>query len=176
MWNGIGMILDQNSTKSKISIYCRTYPVVKVRSLAEPPRSPACAGSAPSDPLVGGLPRRTRIRGPDQVGLTRDDGSRTSPRTAVVIAVVDPRVVPGFDPSSSVIGVVLPCAGDRPPLGCSPRDGGDEESRTPDLLLAKETLCQLSYVPPLRTGEWKWWAFLDSNQRPLPYQGSALTS
>jgi len=23
---------------------------------------------------------------------------------------------------------------------------------------------------------WEWWAFLDSNQRPLPYQGSALTS
>jgi len=22
----------------------------------------------------------------------------------------------------------------------------------------------------------EWWAFLDSNQRPLPYQGSALTS
>jgi len=21
-----------------------------------------------------------------------------------------------------------------------------------------------------------WWAFLDSNQRPLPYQGSALTN
>ena len=50
--------------------------------------------------------------------------------------------------------------------------GGDEETRTPDPLLAKETLCQLSYVPrPVR-----WWAFLDSNQRPLPYQGSALTS
>ena len=26
-------------------------------------------------------------------------------------------------------------------------DGGDEETRTPDPLLAKETLCQLSYVP-----------------------------
>jgi hypothetical protein len=50
--------------------------------------------------------------------------------------------------------------------------GGDEETRTPDPLLAKETLCQLSYVP--RPGGW--WAFLDSNQRPLPYQGSALTS
>ena len=25
--------------------------------------------------------------------------------------------------------------------------GGDEETRTPDPLLAKETLCQLSYVP-----------------------------
>jgi hypothetical protein len=56
--------------------------------------------------------------------------------------------------------------------------GGDEEARTPDLLLAKEMLFQLSYVPlvpsPMLTG-W-WWAFLDSNQRPLPYQGSALTS
>ena len=51
--------------------------------------------------------------------------------------------------------------------------GGDEETRTPDPLLAKEMLCQLSYVP---LGPEVWWAFLDSNQRPLPYQGSALTS
>jgi hypothetical protein len=29
------------------------------------------------------------------------------------------------------------------------RDGGDEETRTPDPLLAKEMLCQLSYVPVL---------------------------
>ena len=52
--------------------------------------------------------------------------------------------------------------------------GGDEETRTPDPLLAKEMLCQLSYVPAPVGGEW--WAILDSNQRPLPYQGSALTS
>ena len=52
-------------------------------------------------------------------------------------------------------------------------DGGDEETRTPDPLLAKEMLYQLSYVPA-PGGEW--WAILDSNQRPLPYQGSALTS
>ena len=51
--------------------------------------------------------------------------------------------------------------------------GGDEETRTPDPLLAKEVLYQLSYVPSAPDG---WWAFLDSNQRPLPYQGSALTS
>jgi hypothetical protein len=51
--------------------------------------------------------------------------------------------------------------------------GGDEETRTPDPLLAKEMLCQLSYVPRSTRG---WWAFLDSNQRPLPYQGSALTN
>ena len=52
--------------------------------------------------------------------------------------------------------------------------GGDEETRTPDPLLAKEMLCQLSYVPDAGLGAW--WAILDSNQRPLPYQGSALTS
>ena len=54
------------------------------------------------------------------------------------------------------------------------RSGGDEETRTPDPLLAKEMLYQLSYVPP--SSQREWWAFLDSNQRPLPYQGSALTS
>ncbi len=52
--------------------------------------------------------------------------------------------------------------------------GGDEETRTPDPLLAKEMLCRLSYVPAAWLGSW--WAILDSNQRPLPYQGSALTS
>ena len=31
--------------------------------------------------------------------------------------------------------------------GCDGRSGGDEETRTPDPLLAKEMLCQLSYVP-----------------------------
>ena len=57
--------------------------------------------------------------------------------------------------------------------------GGDEGTRTPDPLLAKEVLSQLSYIPaadrcyPMLG---RWWAFLDSNQRPLPYQGSALTS
>ena len=57
------------------------------------------------------------------------------------------------------------------------KGGGDEETRTPDPLLAKEMLFQLSYVPlPLRCLSLMWWAFLDSNQRPLPYQGSALTS
>ena len=33
--------------------------------------------------------------------------------------------------------------------GASDGDGGDEETRTPDPLLAKEMLYQLSYVPSL---------------------------
>jgi hypothetical protein len=56
--------------------------------------------------------------------------------------------------------------------------GGDEGTRTPDPLLAKEVLSQLSYIPDeaMLSDRRRWWAFLDSNQRPLPYQGSALTS
>ena len=54
---------------------------------------------------------------------------------------------PGVHPESSVIGEVRPCAGSDPPLRAVPGDGGDEETRTPDPLLAKEMLCQLSYVP-----------------------------
>ena len=56
------------------------------------------------------------------------------------------------------------------------RSGGDEETRTPDPLLAKEMLCQLSYVPVTCEVCGKWWAHLDSNQGPRPYQGRALTN
>jgi hypothetical protein len=51
---------------------------------------------------------------------------------------------------SSSIGCVFGCAlGDRRPHLLA-GDGGDEETRTPDPLLAKEMLCQLSYVPSPR--------------------------
>ena len=46
--------------------------------------------------------------------------------------------------------------------------GGDDRDRTGDLLRAKQVLSQLSYVP--------WWAHLDLNQGPRPYQGRALTN
>ena len=96
-------------------------------------------------------------------------------------------------------------------------DSGAEETRTPDFLLAKEALYQLSYGPKAAAPLWgrctceahagggrravvqtgpqagetvisvanrqaefepdrALWAFVDSNHRPLPYQGSALTS
>jgi hypothetical protein len=104
--------------------------------------------------------------------LTCNDGSRTRPRTVDDVAVVT-RGRLGVQPELFSSVLVLPRADPVPPLS-SPWSGGDEETRTPDPLLAKEMLCQLSYVP-IATRGW-WWAFLDSNQRPLPYQGSALTS
>ena len=53
-------------------------------------------------------------------------------------------------------------------------NGGGERDRTDDLLLAKQALSQLSYTPVKREAR-RWWVWLDSNQRPPPYQDGALT-
>ncbi len=47
------------------------------------------------------------------------------------------------------------------------KSGGDNRDRTGNPQLAKLVLSQLSYIP-------YWWAHLESNQRPLRYQHSAL--
>ena len=103
------------------------YPVVKVRPghLGRVPHGRSVdLPLIPSDPLVGGLlaGRRTRISG------SMRGSNVSSPR-------VSREESGGASGSSSDVG----CAG-----GCA---GGDEETRTPDPLLAKEMLCQLSYVP-----------------------------
>ena len=53
--------------------------------------------------------------------------------------------------------------------------GGGERDRTDDLLLAKQALSQLSYTPVWLKKAQRWWVWLDSNQRPPPYQDGALT-
>ena len=54
--------------------------------------------------------------------------------------------------------------------------GGAGRDRTDDLRLAKPPLSQLSYSPVLLEQPKKaWWVWLDSNQRPPPYQDGALT-
>jgi hypothetical protein len=76
--------------------------------------------------------------------MTHDDGSRTRPRTVATNLPWDPRCL-GTQPELFNSVLVLPRADPVPPL--SSPSGGDEETRTPDPLLAKEMLCQLSYVP-----------------------------
>lgn len=78
----------------------------------------------------------------------------------------------------------------RKPTACN---GGARRDRTDDLLLAKQALSQLSYGPIRRHPAHKnsyvvetriasdrpctgWWAWDDSNVRPHPYQGCALTT
>ena len=48
--------------------------------------------------------------------------------------------------------------------------GGARRDRTADLLRARQALSQLSYGPQ------NWWVWEDSNFRPHPYQGCALTN
>ena len=62
----------------------------------------------------------------------------------------------------------LALAGERPTF--HQVIGGGERDRTDDPLLAKQVLSHLSYTP----GK-PWWVWLDSNQRPPPYQDGALT-
>src|SRR5690606_13702890 len=52
--------------------------------------------------------------------------------------------------------------------------GGAGRDRTDDPLLAKQVLSQLSYGPFWMKE--RWWAWIDSNYRPHPYQGCALTT
>ena len=54
------------------------------------------------------------------------------------------------------------------------KDGGADRDRTGDPLLAKQVLSQLSYSPMIY--EQRWWAWVESNYRPHPYQGCALTN
>src|ERR1035441_764093 len=55
-------------------------------------------------------------------------------------------------------------------------DGGAERDRTADLMLAKHALSQLSYSPTYGRLRQRWWAWVESNYRPHPYQGCALTN
>jgi hypothetical protein len=54
-----------------------------------------------------------------------------------------------------------------------PGSGGASRDRTGDLLVANQTLSQLSYGPVLNQG---WWVWEELHLRPHPYQGCALTN
>ena len=126
------------------------YPVVKVRPEGLAARRRTGGGS--SDPLVSDLRgRRARIRGSMYSG--RDTRRRLEDQPA------NRRCFAGR-PESRL--------GDRPELFSYSsgafsrrerylRSGGDEETRTPDLLLAKEMLCQLSYVPRATEDGGRFW-------------------
>ena len=77
---------------------------------------------------------------------TRDDGSRTSLRTVDGVARGTRWVVPGWTRTIRLLRGLLP----KSEVFSADEGGGDEETRTPDPLLAKEMLYQLSYVPRAR--------------------------
>jgi hypothetical protein len=110
------------------------YPVVKVHRRGGPTTGSMAPGR-PSDPLVGGLLVERTDQGICWV-LTRVDGSEDLPANRR-----SSWDGPGCLGLTRGIRFVL-ASGAAGLVG-----GGDEETRTPDPLLAKEMLCQLSYVP-----------------------------
>jgi hypothetical protein len=136
------------SAKLKIFNLPKHYPVVKVRpfgpdGILVDPVCPAIRWS------VGGCPR---IRG----AMSTRTKTTTQPWSALIGARA--RARPG---ASRPLFTCCRCIGGGRPASGSVPGGGDEETRTPDPLLAKEMLCQLSYVPRRQP---EWWATLDSNQ------------
>ena len=128
------MHLALNSAKLKIFNLPKHYPVVKVG-----PHGLADLPIGPSDPLVGEL-QLTDQRS-DGVQTPNDGSIFAEPPFSTAIAS---RAWWGVWPRYSVhcrcVGGYVGSSGLTP-------SGGDEETRTPDPLLAKEMLCQLSYVP-----------------------------
>ena len=60
-------------------------------------------------------------------------------------------------------------------------DGGADRDRTGGLLVANQALSQLSYSPvvsgqPSAVSFQIWWAWVELNYRPHPYQGCALAT
>jgi hypothetical protein len=116
----IGIISLTTRRNRRFFISAEHYPVVKVRPTEVDLRR-SMRTSVVAQRSAGRWPAGGR-QDTDQ-GL--DDGP----------AVADPFVVASGGPE--IFGLAAP----------APQGGGDEETRTPDPLLAKETLCQLSYVP-----------------------------
>ena len=121
------------------------YPVVKVHrrsgsaTRAMAPRRPSC-------PLVGEL--CCGAHGSGDTGWVPDTRRRLEdqPANRRWSRVVGPGGRPGAGPGAIRLlrGLLPESEGFSADEG-----GGDEETRTPDPLLAKEMLCQLSYVPVL---------------------------
>jgi hypothetical protein len=140
----IGIVSLTNSAKSKIDLLPNNSSSCKGAARRGGQAGPLPVRSS-SGPLVGELPRRSRIRRSMVVDTRRrlEDLPRSRLGTAPRFSVVpgSTRCLQLSDWCGLAQDRILRCGSRR--LG----DGGDEETRTPDPLLAKEMLCQLSYVP-----------------------------
>ena len=139
-----------------------------------------CSRLAPGTFLLAKWTRRTALRGPCAGGQRQCAGSS---RIHSLFTISNTRT-----PSHKEQTVRVSCdpRGSRrtaPRVSLTFRtadpSGGARRDRTDDLMLAKHALSQLSYGPLRRWPPRErrgWWAWDDSNVRPHPYQGCALTT
>src|SRR5580692_10417750 len=95
-----------------------------------------------------------------QATLNRDTDS---------VVVLTPNTKLAVAASSLVVSNAL--ANDDQPMTNDGFSGGADRDRTGGLLVANQALSQLSYSPTI-----KWWAWVELNYRPHPYQGCALAN
>jgi hypothetical protein len=133
-----------NEARQKLKIILDLLPITS--SLGKVPRH---RGGGPSDPLVGGLEPELE---PTDQGIPVRAGHTSTARR------LEPSQRAAFQGPSGRRGLpdirfrrlLVPAQVLVPRMvrrRVRPRGGGDEETRTPDPLLAKEMLFQLSYVP-----------------------------
>jgi hypothetical protein len=122
-------IISLTTRRNRRSSICRNIPVVKVR--------PALS-SEPHDARLAPI-RRPAIRW----SVTSALAGRSRIRGSFACCVPDCWLASGMDPNCSILR----------PTPTVRSGGGDEETRTPDPLLAKEMLYQLSYVPGVGVGD-----------------------
>src|ERR1035437_9412914 len=142
--SGPGIHLAHNSAKLKIINLPKHYPVVKVRPLR--PRQDLAGPASPA--VRWSVSQCSRIRGTMVLQTQNADSiwpSRRSHSTWLAW---------GFAPRYSICYQVLLA---RVLATMLYQRGGDEETRTPDPLLAKEMLCQLSYVPRRQGSGGRYW-------------------
>jgi hypothetical protein len=146
----IGIVSLTNSAKSKIDLLPNNSSSCKgaARDSGHPVR---CRSGRPAVRWSVSSRRRSRIRRTMVVDTRRR--LEDLPRSRLTEQRLGCSVVPGATRSLQFIGLVRPLRrfGSSARSIRAPGAGGDEETRTPDPLLAKEMLCQLSYVPSRRT-------------------------
>ncbi len=149
MGSKIGIVSLTNSAKSKIDLLPNNSSSCKG---ARPPKRAAGSRHRAGDPAVCWSVSSTGDHGSEgRWWWTHEDGSRTCLGAVSRNSALDARSF-RVHPVSSVYrtGAASRRFGSSASRLGLEGAGGDEETRTPDPLLAKEMLCQLSYVPSRR--------------------------
>ena len=187
---------DLSQSATPLSLLAPRHPPHALTSLAAPPHPPpqqprtpdAYATGSPAAATIGKVlallstisifvPSKARVLSLDIAprgtcpGCCRKDATRITTLSKIAsVPKTAPAIRPVFAPTRGE--VPYECLAEASTLLF--HFSGEEGNRTPDLLLAKQALYQLSYIPDRVSPTVC--AYLDSNQGPQLYQSCALAN